>query len=376
MELEKDAPAERLEVPIFLTKTLRKETPMAVGVITAGVLAERYKIPRRDTRKKTGYQREVSATRVSRLMKELQARRVDLPTAVLLNLRKYDSQIHVQSRQGHHWLSLGDEALYVVDGQHRIEALCRLVESDTDRWSDFEIPFACMLGAPEQEEMEQFYVVNSTAKSVRTDLALDLLKQLAESDPEILKSLQEHGSAWKVEAQGIAEDLAKTTLWKYRIRFPGDPRAETTIGSAGMVGSLKVLLDTPFFRMIKRPDQLKILEAYWQGIRTILPEAFDEPLDFTLQKSTGVMAMHALLVDVVEYLRSKGKSLTEATVFAEPLQSALQELEGDTSLGELAKGADFWRAGSQGAAGSFSSNAGRRVLLAKLRALLPEVEVE
>lgn len=367
--------AVKLEIPVVITETLRKEIPMAVGVITAGALATRYKIPRRDTRKKTGYQREVSATRVSRLIKELQAKRVDLPTAVLLNLRDFARDTHLESRNGATYLSLNGETLYVVDGQHRIEALCRMVETDA-RWANFEIPFVCMLGAPEQEEMEQFYVVNSTAKSVRTDLALDLLKQRAESDPAVLRSLEEHGSAWKVEAQGLTEELSKVSLWKYRIRFPGDLRGETTIGSAGMVGSLKVLLDTPFFRMIKREDQLKILDAYWQGIRMVLPEAFDEPLDYTLQKSTGVMAMHALLVDVIEYLRSKGQSLTEPSVFATTLQPALHELEGDTSLGELAKGADFWRSGSQGAAGSFSSNAGRRVLLAKLRALLPEVEVE
>jgi hypothetical protein len=33
------------------------------------------------------------------------------------------------------------------------------------------IPFTCMLGATEDEEMDQFYIVNSKAKSVRTDLA-------------------------------------------------------------------------------------------------------------------------------------------------------------------------------------------------------------
>jgi DGQHR domain-containing protein len=366
----------RLQIPVVLTETLRKKVPMVVGVITAGSLAEGYSIPRRDARKKTGYQREVSVNRVNRLMKELQARRVDLPTAVLLNLRTYDKPTHLLNRDGQLFFCLNDEDLFVVDGQHRIEALCRLVESDTERWSSFEIPFVCMLGASEQEEMEQFYVVNSTAKSVRTDLALDLLKQRAESDPDVLQSLEEQGSAWKVVAQGIAEDLAKTSLWKHRIRFPGDAKGETTIGSAGIVGSLKVLLDTPFFRMIQREDQIKILDAYWQGLRVVLPEAFNDPLGYTLQKSTGVMAMHAVLVSVIEYLRSKGKSLTEPISFSDALQSALNDLEGDTSLGELARGADFWRAGSHGAAGSFSSNAGRRVLLAKLRGLLPRVEVE
>jgi len=37
---------------------------------------------------------------------------------------------------------------------------------------------------------------------------------------------------------------------------------------------------------------------------------------------------------------------------------------------------DFWLSGSEGAAGSYSSSAGRRVLTAKIRGLLPEIEVE
>jgi hypothetical protein len=39
----------------------------------------------------------------------------------------------------------------------------------------------------EDEEMRQFYVVNSTAKSVRTDLALDLLKQQYDRDGRVME---------------------------------------------------------------------------------------------------------------------------------------------------------------------------------------------
>ena len=40
------------------------------------------------------------------------------------------------------------------------------------------------------------------------------------------------------------------------------------------------------------------------------------------------------------------------------------------------KGSDFWRASIDGAAGSFSRSVGRRVLAAKLRQLLPGLDVE
>ncbi len=321
------------QIQVTTTKTRRKKTPMALGVITAGMLADLYIVPRRDTRKKTGYQREVSPTRVNRLIKDLTEDRVDLPTAVLLNLRTFRAETHLIVRDGREYFSPNDEKLYVVDGQHRVEALTRLVQMDADRWSGYEIPFVCMLGADEREEMGQFYVVNSTAKSVRTD-------------------------------------------WRSRIRLPGDPRGDATITSSGMAASLKPLLGTPYFGAITTGNQVKILDAFWQGVREVIPEAFDKPSDYVLQKATGVMAMHALLISLIEYVRSKGQSVIEATSYAPPLRSALLELEGDTGSGDVARGVDFWKAGPDGAAGSFSSNAGRRVLAVKLRALLPPMDVE
>ena len=62
--------------------------------------------------------------------------------------------------------------------------------------------------------------------------------------------------------------------------------------------------------------------------------------------------------------------------YADALREALTNLEGDTSSGGVARGAEFWLGGGEGAAGSYSSNAGRRVLVAKLRSSLPEIEVE
>src|SRR5207245_10922219 len=101
-----------------------------------------------------------------------------------------------------------------------------------------------------------------------------------------------------------------------------------------------------------------------------------EPTEYAVQKSTGVQIMHALLISVLELLRSKGLSVVEPESYEEVMQATLTNLEGDTAEGDVARGADFWRVGVSGAAGSFSSNAGRRVLLARLRGEMPDVEVE
>ena len=351
-------------------------TPQVVGVITAGVLVKNFVVPHRDSRRKQGYQRPVSPTRVNKLATDLRSGRVDLPTAVLLNIRGSAAEVIKKSAGAMTIFRPNGRDLYVVDGQHRIAALAKLVEQDPARWQGYEVPFVCMIGATEMEEMRQFYVVNSTAKSVRTDLALDLLKQQAESDPDLMASLVEKGESWKVEAQTITEQLAHTRLWRHRIRFPGDPAGETTIGSAGMVGSLKQILATPYFGAISTQNRVKILEAYWEGVERVIPEAFKEPTAFAIQKSTGVQIMHALLVSALELLRSRGMSVVEPESYQSALQDSLTNLEGDTAEGGPALGADFWRSGPNGAAGSFSSNAGRRVLISRLRADLPPVEVE
>lgn len=363
------------EVPVHRTAT-RGGTPLIVGVVEAAELRRTFTIPRRDARTKRGYQRELSQSRVNRLVKDLRANRVDLPTSILVNLRDYDAERHLVERKGQLYFRHGDEALYVVDGQHRVEALARLVDEDEARWGGFEIPFVCMLGADEREEIRQFYVVNSTAKSVRTDLALDLLKQRAESEPGLMGALVESGETWKVRGQQVVEDMSKTRLWRGRTRFPGEQKGETTIGSASLVGSLRPLLNTPYFGALTNENQVRILDAYWEGIAQIVPECFVRPTEYTLQKTTGVNVLHGLLVSVLEYVRSVGRSVVEPDVYADVLGNVLPELEGDTTSGEIVRGAEFWLGAGEGAAGSYSSNAGRRVLTAKLRAMLPPIEVE
>lgn len=368
---------DKYDVPVVRTATW-SGTPMAVGVITASALVDRYVIPRRDSRTKKGYQREVSVSRVNRLMKDLRSKRVDLPTSILVNLREYDPVVHLIDGVDGLTLRLGErDKLHVVDGQHRVEAMVRLVDEEPEKWANFELPFVAMLGASEREEIRQFYVVNSTAKSVRTDLALDLLKQRAESEPGVMDSLIESGETWKVKGQQVVEDLERVSpLWRGKVRFPGDHASGTTIGSAGIVGSLKQLFATPYFGSITPQNQVKILAAYWDGIRKVIPEAFAEPTEYAIQKSVGVQIMHGLLISVIEYIRSTGNSVIESDAYAAALEVCLTEIEGDTSNGDVVRGADFWLAGRDGAAGSYSSNAGRRVLTAKLRSLLPAIEVE
>jgi DGQHR domain-containing protein len=345
-----------------------------VGVMPAGMLVSNYDIPRRDYRQRRGYQRPVSPSRVNKLVADLVADRVDLPTALLLNIRDFDAAVHLVEENGAFFFR-PDGALYVVDGQHRVEALAKLVERAPEKWSDYPIPFVCLLGADEFQEMTEFYVVNSTAKSVRTDLAYDLLRQRAEADPSLRQALLEQGEYWKVEGKLITEQLTDTSpLWKGRVRFPGEPLGETLVSSAGMVTSLRPLLVTPYFEAISMSDRVDVLTAYWAGISNVLPEAFKHPSRYALQKATGVQVMHKLLIVLIESLRSKGDSVLDPKAYESLLRDPLLRLEGDTATGDTVRGSEFWKVGELGAAGSFSNNAGRRVLTARLKGALPRVK--
>ena len=363
-------------IPVLESTPLRKGPRVVVGVLDARTLIEQHFVPRRNTRTKTGYQRDLTRSRVNRLENELRARRVDLPTAVFLSMRD-DSNALLEDDEKSLRLRLAGHTLNVVDGQHRVAALQRLVEGDPERWSAFKVPFVCVLGANEHQEMEQFYVVNSTAKSVRTDLAYDLLKQQAENDPTLAESLEERGEKWKVAGQAIVERLGEeSNLWRSRIRFPGEPMGATTINNSAMVNSLKQLLASPYFSNVATDNQVKILEAYWHGAQAVLPECFERPTEHAIQKSTGVMTIHVLLLSVIEHVRSAGDSVLESSSYERVLETPLTELQGENPEGDVARGSEFWRVGSAGAAGSFSSNAGRRVLLAKIRSRLPKIEIE
>lgn len=365
-----------IEINIQEGPCLRSGQRIVLGAISAATLADHYEIPRRDSRKKQGYQRDASSTRINRLINDLSKGLVDLPTSLLFNIRDFNEQEHLRTENGQLVLVLNGTTLWVVDGQHRAEALRRLVADDADRWGKFMVPFVCMLGADEHAEMEQFYIVNSTAKSVRTDLALDLLKQRAEADPRVMRGLIETGQSWKVKAQDLTEKLDAYPPWVGRIRFPGQEKAATTISSSGMVASLRPVLRDEFFDAITTDNQIKILTTYWQALRRVLLDAFEDPSEYAVQKTIGATILNGLLVNVINVLRSRGWSLVEIDSYTKVMQEPLANLQGDNGDGEAVQGVDFWRSGSMGAAGSFTSNAGRRVLQAKLKAALPAVEVE
>ena len=364
---------------VFLLKgqpirnSIRGETDTFVGTLSFGELATRYEIPHRVHSTSEGYQRKPSPSRVRKLARDLHDRRVDLPTAVLLSVRNADLYPKLDA-SGRYIFSLpdnGSSVFYVVDGQHRLEALKKVMDEDPDGdWCNFKIPAVIIFGADRDVEMDQFHIVNSNAKSISTDLALDLLKTRATQDDSFRKYLESTGEGWKVRAQDLTERVSRKPLWKGRIRFPNESKGITLINSNSFVTSLRPALDQINFGRYLPAQRAEIIEAYWQGIRQSLPECFETPNDYNIQKTVGVYVLHYLLPEVLEYATVFGNPVYDADTYHHLLSETLQDLTGDNQLDGEAVGHSFWRVGIKGASGTFSSGAGQRVLREKIRSEL------
>ncbi|MFF6862373.1 hypothetical protein [Streptomyces ardesiacus] len=103
-----------------------------------------------------------------------------------------------------------------------------------------------------------------------------------------------------------------------------------------------------------------------------MPEPFDEASDFVLQKGNGPVALHRVLPQVVEVVRSTGGRLGQPEGYAE-VMAELPTLEGESVDNDgqrmIRSGADFWRVGS--VASGFSGDAGRRRLSLLIQSRLP-----
>ncbi len=355
----------------------QKGREIAIGSISVRVLQELFTVDRLKPENPEGYQRIPTPNRVNSLKRDLDYCRVDLPTAILLNLRNYEPGVHL-SRFGNHaeLLLRNEDRLYVVDGQHRAEALIALYKDNPDKWGEYAIPFVCLLGADRDGELTEFYVVNDNAKSIDTGLALELLKRRADNSESARNYLVETGKAWMREAVALTHKLEDTEVWRGRILSPGQSKARTLITNNGMVTSLRPLVDQPgYFKMSGEDQQIKILNSYWEGIKAVVPEVFTDPEKYNLQRTLGVIALHAVLVNVLAIIGSQGKSVLDPDTYASIMEDPLNELGGYNKNGEWVVGTDFWKRGNEGASGLFSSRAGYRILQAQITENLPAISV-
>lgn len=372
-------------VPVIRGTKLISGIETYVGVIALSALdSSVIDIPIYDAKKDTGYQRNPQDARVRNLARDILSMKVDLPTAILISVRKpVPDKFLLQSDEG---IYLDIQALKaeglkmnIVDGQHRIRALQRAAEVAQEQGSDislnnFKLPFVCMINADEDEEMKQFYVVNKNAKSVTTDLALSILNRqdgISEDLPHIKAT-----DRWKLRATQIAGKLCKDKgFWQGRIRLANMEKGDTTIPMAAFVKSMEI----PFrrsatFEALSLELQCRILNSFWDAIVELIPEAFtdDGQKEYSIQKGVGVGVLNALIPISIACAQAKRQEFFRAKIYESILEDPIKGITGTNGEGdEVAGSDDFWKTGSAGAIGALSNEGGKAMLIRRLEELCP-----
>ena len=210
-------------------------------------------------------------------------------------------------------------------------------------------------------EMEQFRVINGTAKAVRTDLVNAILASIAEAEgPDVVPEKD----MWKVVVTKVVDMLNQKddSPWKSVLLMPDEVGVKDApnkiIRATSAITSIKIVHDWlkefGFLAGRGMNDQAEVvtdvLVAYWRGVRNVVPDAFVEPGQYVIQKTPGLFSLHYLLRDNLLGNIYRGRRSWDEATFQEFIQNSPEIID-----------PHFWHKDS-GRASSYGSMKGFREL--------------
>jgi DGQHR domain-containing protein len=249
--------------------------------------------PKRTGRWK-GYQRGLVQKKIRNLARYLERDDAILPVAGLLNIRQRRALQFFGSRKqkaaAGQLVIQDDTRLWVVDMQHRLEGI-RTAHSE-GFLKDFLVPVLITEGLSAIHEAAQFYIINTRSRRMGVDLTRRLLIEHDE-----IKDLTDVAD-WELKAVQIAIRLnfrLRDNPWYGRIREPEGERSSQHIATEkSFVPSLRWLLTAPRAKRKSASSLANFLAGMWEGIRISVPEPFQQPRSYLIQKTPGYMAFHRL----------------------------------------------------------------------------------
>lgn len=137
-----------------------------------------------------------------------------------------------------------DKKLWIVDGQHRVEAFKILREENSERFdaiAGVEIPVVIMDNVPIEKEIETFITINKTSKKVDTSLAFVLKNMISQEDGDMAMPKSEYLS---VEAARKLSLDGESKIWDGKILFEGNVKlAQEYISLNAFVKATRILIN-------------------------------------------------------------------------------------------------------------------------------------
>jgi len=326
-------------------------TSLAAGTINRLSEVEHYDPALPADHPRQGYQRAPMRAHAQKIRSFLLDPTFDkmMPTATLLASR---SPLNFQPSDsaGIGILEL-TKPIYLVDGQHRNLGF-QMAASEDDAFLHFELPVIVIEVSDKIQEVRQFYNINKTAKGVKSDLAETLLKQLG--------VFAVPAKAWKGIAIEVAESLngASGGPWEGRITLPN--QTTRVVSQKSMTDSLAPIVRGALSQ-VQPEGVFKAVNNFWSALRSVMPEAFELPKNYVIQKSVGVFVWHEVASEFFRQQMSSDKDLSQR-----PAQQLLLQLDEYVD-------ASFWANKKNGGiAPNYSGLGGMATLAAEIIAAFPQ----
>jgi DGQHR domain-containing protein len=261
-----------------------------------------------------GYQRPLNPNNIEKIKRYIldETPHPLFPTSVVVNSRE---PLKFNEKENSFGELLVSNKLYVIDGQHRIEAFKDLMKEDKLRaiYGNYEIPIVVLSGFNYIRELEQFFIINSRQTRIKFDLAQRMYLEMMKDNPKT--KLVPESKRWQTLAAKAVDVLNEgdSLVWSGRIQLPDDSkdiRKTRIISQNSFISSLK-----PFFSGGKRiwnfnaaPERSRkeileqltdLLTKFWEAVEDVYPQVIHNPKAHNLQKTVGVYSLHIFLADVV-----------------------------------------------------------------------------
>ena len=298
---------------------------------------------------KQGYQRLVEKNRVNRFAAYLKQDSAISPTVLLINDRdegcKYDEatgELTFDTKV----------ALFIYDGQHRKDGYIKAL-LEQYKLADFPV-FAVITSAiDKRREMEQFQVINGTAKGVKTNLVIEIKSALHQdvigTNPKDAKKIAcnhaMHSANFREDSpwRGAIIMASQSKVKKSEIEDNPELENQRILGSTSFIESLGPIYDYLLQHRMWGGGENTELESrgermadivieFWKAVKELMPSPFDVPKDYLLQKAIGCMSLHRVLQHLLGVMHMARREWT-----AEQFQVMLEPSAWLTQ-------ADYWEA--------------------------------
>lgn len=285
----------------------QQEFRMYSITLTVDELIEQTEVEYYDSKTNKGYQRPLIPSHYRKIAKYLQSSDPILPTAILTAVNP------TQITEGRQIIINGK--LRVVDGQHRIQGIKHLKDTDMKAFQkikDFLFPVLMMVISEDDKthEINAFININKTGKKVSTDLAIQLRDKIRGGNLTLIKDNLNESIATKV-SQNVSKD--PNSLWFEMIKFGDKNTKGKTISINAFNKSIKEIINNYLITNNYTDESLtyndfdKIVEEVtllvtraWDIISQVWPGCFNSNMvdpnsEYNIQKGIGVFSLHIIL---------------------------------------------------------------------------------